>query len=152
MKKVFILIVVFAFSMGACNTSGDIEVHQSWARPTMQGQNAAVYFTIHNHSTSDDELVGASSPVADVIEIHESKMTNDIMQMNRVETISLGADEEIIFQPGGYHIMLINIKEEFVLGEHIGLVLHFKNHEDMVVEVHIENSMPAEDHEEGENH
>ena len=152
MKKAFALILMFAFVISACDTPEDIEVHQAWVRPTMQGENAAVYFTIHNHTTDADELLGASSPVADVIEIHESKLENDIMQMSQVASLSLGADEEITFKPGGYHLMLINIKEQLVLGRHIGLILHFKTHEDIVVEVHIEDSMPEEDHEAGEDH
>jgi periplasmic copper chaperone A len=73
-------------------------------------------------------------------------MENDVMRMNMIPSLSIAADKEIIFTPGGLHIMLVGIKEELVLGEHIGLVLHFKNHEDIVVEVHIEDSMPEEDH------
>lgn len=152
MNRIYMLILVFAFIVSGCSTAGDIEVHQAWVRPTVQGENAAVYFTIHNHTTSADKLIGASSPVADVVEIHESRMENDVMQMNRVPSLPLGADEEVIFGPGGYHVMLINIKEELVLGEHIGFVLQFKNHEDIVIEVHIEDSMPDEDHEAGEDH
>lgn len=152
MKKFFLLMAVFVFTMSACNASGDVEVHQAWVRPTMQGENAAVYFTIHNHTTDADELIGASSPVADAVEIHESKMENDIMQMNKIEAIALDPDEEITLQPGGYHIMLVSVKEELVLGEHIGLILHFNTHEDVVVEVHIENSMPEDNHEAGEDH
>lgn len=152
MKKAFMLILTLAFVIGACNAAEDIEVHQAWVRPTAQGENAAVYFTIHNHTADADELVGASSPVADVIEIHESKLENDIMQMSKVASLPLGPDQEVIFKPGSYHLMMINIKQELVLGQHIGLILHFKTHEDIVVEVHIENSMPEEDHEAGEDH
>jgi hypothetical protein len=42
--------------------------------------------------------------------------------------------------------MLVNIKEEFILGGHTGLILHFRDHEDIVVEVHIEDEIPEEDH------
>jgi len=124
-----------------------MEVHQAWIRPTAKGENAAVYLTMHNHSTTEDELTGATTTVADVVEIHESKVENDVMQMNKISSLSIAADEEIIFTPGGLHIMLIDIKQELILGEHIGLILHFKNHEDIVVEVHIEDSMPEENHE-----
>lgn len=144
------LMIVFVLS--ACSAPEDIEVHQAWIRPTMHGENAAVYFTIHNHTAVADQLLGASSPVADVIEIHESKLENDIMQMSKLESVALDADEEIIFKPGGYHMMLINIKQELVLGQHIGLILHFNTHEDIVVEVHVENSMPEDEHEAGEDH
>lgn len=152
MKKMISLVLASLFLLGACSAPGDIEVHQPWVRPTAQGENAAVYLTIHNHSAEDDELIGATTTAADVVEIHESKMENDVMQMSRVDSVPIAADEEIVFKPGGLHIMLIDVKQELVLGKHIGLILHFKNHEDIVVDVHIEDSMPAENHESEEGH
>ena len=152
MKKFVMLIVALGAFISACSAPGDMEVHQAWVRPTAQGETAAVYLTIHNHSASDDELIGATVTVADAVEIHESKMENDVMQMSMLTSVPIAADEEIIFMPGGLHIMLVNIKEEFILGEHIGLVLHFKNHEDIVVDVHIEDSVPEEDHEANSDH
>lgn len=149
MKKIIVLSMLslaLTITMNACSASKEIEVHQAWVRPTAQGENAAVYLTLHNHTDISDELIGVSSTVADVVEIHESKMENDVMQMNMIPSLPIGADEEIIFTPGGLHIMLINIKQELVLGEHIGIILKFKNHDDIVVEVHIEDSMPDEDH------
>jgi len=146
MRSLFSLMLVLAISLSGCSAPADIEVHQAWVRPTAQGENAAVYLTLHNHTENDDELTGVSSNAADVVEIHESKMENDVMQMNMLTSVSLAADEEVIFTPGGLHIMLVNVKQELVLGEHIGVILHFKNHADIVVNVHIEDSMPEEDH------
>jgi copper(I)-binding protein len=152
MKKVFIFALAGAILLSACGATGEIEAHSAWVRPTAQGENAAVYLTLHNHTAEGDELVGTSSNAADVVEVHESKMENDVMQMNMIPSLPIAADEEIIFTPGGLHIMLISVKEELVLGEHIGVILHFKNHEDIVVEVHIEDSMPEDDHENEPDH
>jgi len=146
MKYVLSVILIGAFLLSACSAPGDIEVHQAWVRPTAQGENAAVYLTIHNHTANDDELIGATTTGADVAEFHESKVENDVMQMNMLTSVPIAAGEEINFAPGGLHIMLVNIKRELVLGEHIGLILHFKNHADIVVEVHIEDTVPEEDH------
>jgi len=148
MKKWFSILGLAAFALSACgSTAGeDIEIHNPWTRPAAQGENAAVYFQIHNHSQVADELVGALSDAADVVEIHESRMEGDVMQMNRVPSLPLVSGEEVNFEPGGFHIMLVNINKEFVLGEHIGVILHFAKHDDIVVNVHIENSMPEEDH------
>jgi len=145
-KYILPVILIGAFLLSACSAPADIEVHSAWVRPTANGENAAVYLTIHNHSANDDELIGASSNVADVLEMHQSKMENDVMQMDMLTALPLAAGEEVIFTPGRLHFMLVNIKQELVLGEHMGLILHFKNHADIVVEVHIEDSMPEEDH------
>jgi hypothetical protein len=145
MRKFFVLTLALLIALSACSAPGEMEVHQAWVRPTAQGENAAVYLTLHNHSTTEDELTGATTTVADIVEIHETTMENDVMQMQRIPSLPIAADEEIIFTPGGLHIMLIDIKQELVLGEHIGITLNFKNHEDIVIEVHIEDSMPEED-------
>jgi copper(I)-binding protein len=146
MKYILPVILIGAFLLNACSAPKDIEVHQAWVRPTIKGENAAVYLTTHNHSANDDELISASSNVADVIEMHQSKMENDIMQMDMLTSLPLAAGEEVIFTPGRLHFMLVNIKQDLILGEHIELTLHFKTHADIVVEVHIEDSMPEEDH------
>ena len=139
MKKLFVVILAGVILLSACGNAetGDIEIHDPWARPTAQGQNAAVYFQIHNHSKTADELIGVSTNVTDVAEIHESKMENDVMQMNMVSSIPLSADEEVNFEPGGYHVMLVGINQEFKAGDHIGVILHFKTHEDIVVNVSV---------------
>ncbi|HKI55126.1 MAG TPA: copper chaperone PCu(A)C [Anaerolineales bacterium] len=135
MKPVMLLLGILAILLSACGGSGDIEVHDPWTRPTAQGENAAVYFQLHNHSQNADELIGVSTNVTDNAEIHESKMVNDVMQMNMIPSLPLAADEEVNFAPGGYHIMLVGINQEFKAGDHIGVILHFKNHEDIVVDV-----------------
>lgn len=146
MKKVSVLTLIAAIILSACGAPEEIEVHNAWVRPTAQGENAGVYLTLHNHTAEDHELIGASSNVTDMAEIHESKMENDVMQMNMIPSLPIAADEEVSFAPGGLHIMLIGVNQELVLGEHIGVTLHFKNHDDIVVEVHVENAMPDQDH------
>lgn len=148
MKKLSSILLAGLLLLTACGNAatGDIEIHQAWVRPTAQGNNAAVYFTIHNHSDQADELTGITTNISDAVEIHSTSIENDVMKMEMLTSIPLAADDEIVFEPGGTHVMLNNIKQELVLGEHIGIVLHFKNHADIVVEVHIEEAMPEEDH------
>jgi len=146
-KQTIVLWLIGAFLISACGATGDIEVHDAWARPTAQGENAAVYFQIHNHTENPDELIGVSSNFADAAEIHESKMENDVMQMNMISSIPLGADEEVNFAPGGFHVMLVSIKQEFKAGDHIAIILRFKNHEDIVVNASVGDA-PAT----GDNH
>jgi copper(I)-binding protein len=95
-------------------------------------------------------LIGVSTNVADAAESHESVMENDVMRMELVSSIPLDADKEVNFTPGGYHIMLVNIKQDFKPGDHIGVILHFKDHEDIVVNVSVSNTSESEtdhDHE-----
>lgn len=138
MKRVITILALCAVALSACG-AGDIEVHEPWARAAMQGQNSAAYMMIHNHSSSADELIGASSDIADAVEIHLSQMgPNGEMQMLPQEAIALGAGDEISFQPGSYHIMLIGLTRDLKVGEKIQIVLHFKSHADITVEVPVQ--------------
>jgi len=147
MKQVLIFVLAGLFILGACSAAEDIEVHEAWARPTAQGNTAAAYFSLHNHATNNDELIGAVSAIADAVEIHESKMVNDVMTMNMVSSIPLKAGDELTFEPGGLHVMLVGIKQELKFGDEFELVLKFKNHADIKVTVKVqENGGMGETH------
>jgi len=133
MKRFVLLIGILILLLSACSAPGDIEVHQPWVRPTIEGNNAAVYLIIHNHSKTSDELIGASSNRSDNVEIHKTTMENDIMKMQMVSSVPLNAGDEVAFAPGGYHIMLVSVKQELKTGDHVGVILHFKNHANIVV-------------------
>jgi len=141
-----------ALLLSACSAEIGIEVHEVWMRPAAQGENGAVYFVIHNHSSEEDELIGISSDIAEAVEMHESKMNGDVMEMNQVESVPLEAYAEIKFEPGGLHIMLVNLKKDVKVGDEIDVTLHFKNFEDIRVMVPVRDTpAPAEEHS-SENH
>ena len=141
-----------ALFLSACSGEKGIEVHEVWMRPAAQGENGAVYFVIHNHSSEEDELIGISSDIAEAVEMHESKMNGDVMEMNQVESVPLEAYAEIKFEPGGLHIMLVNLKKHVEVGDEIEVTLHFKNFEDIRVMAPVRDMpAPAEEHS-SENH
>lgn len=122
-------------------------VHNAWIRPTVQGQNGAVYFVLNNHSAEADELVAASSNITDSVEIHESSMVEgtDVMQMNHVFSVPLNGGSEVTFKPGGLHIMLVDVKREIKNGETVEITLHFKKHADIPVNVSVSEFPPMSD-------
>jgi len=138
MKRTFVLMLSAALLLSACSAMEDIEVHEAWARPAAQGNTAAAYFSLHNHTSNDDELIGAASTIAEAAEIHESKMVNDVMTMNMVSSVPLKAGDELAFEPGGLHVMLVGVKQELKVGDEFHLVLKFKNHADITVNVKVE--------------
>jgi hypothetical protein len=132
--------------MAACGTAEEgIEIHDSWMRPAAQGDNGAAYFLIHNHSSATDELTGASSDAAQAVELHETTMTGDVMEMKMVESVPLEPDAEIEFAPGGLHVMLIGLKQDLNLGDHIELTLHFKNQGNIKVNVVVQEDFTSDD-------
>jgi copper(I)-binding protein len=138
MKKTFILLILGVLALSGC-VAGDIEAHAPWARPAFQGENSAVYLTLHNHSRQADELIGASSDVAEAVQIHLSQVdANGVMQMIHQESVALEAGGEAVFQPGGLHIMLIGLKRDLKVGEHFTVVLHFQKHADIRMDVTVQ--------------
>ena len=146
MKRIFILILLGALLLTACGPEKGIEIHGAWMRPARQSENGAVYFVIHNHSSHADQLIGVTSDIA-VAEMHESKMSGDIMQMNQVESVLLEPYAEIEFAPGGLHVMLVDLTNDLKVGDQIDVILHFKKSEAIKVAVPVrETAAPEEDH------
>lgn len=140
MKKVIIFILVSAFLLSACAAKEGIEVSDTWARTSTQGMNSAVYFVIQNHNAEADEIIGAVSGVADAVEVHESKMDGDVMMMNHVESVMLEPSAKVEFKPGGYHVMLIGLKQDLKTGDEIEVTLQFRNSPDIKLTVPVKES------------
>jgi copper(I)-binding protein len=145
MKRILILALAAVFLMAGCASKKGMEVQEQWSRSTQQGNNGAVYFTLRNHSAQPDELTGVSCDVADVAELHESKLSGDVMQMHKLESIPLPADTAVTFAPGGLHIMLIGLKKDLKVGEEFQITLHFKNHADIPIQVAVRDTPVQED-------
>lgn len=143
MKKKSIVLFSIFLLVAACAPKEGIEIRDAWIRSAPQGGNSALYFVIHNYS-ADDELVGVSTEIAAAVEIHETSMAGDVMQMRMVESVPLVSGEDVEFASGGLHVMLVGLKEETKVGDMVDVVLHFKNSEDIRLQVPVQES--AEEH------
>ncbi|NTW13365.1 MAG: copper chaperone PCu(A)C [Anaerolineales bacterium] len=139
MKMKLMSVFVYLLLLSACGAKEGIEVRDAWARTSTEGMNSAVYFVIQNHNAEADELIGAASDVADAVEIHESKMEGDVMTMNRVESIVLEPSAKVEFMPGGFHVMLIGLKQDLKAGDEIEVTLQFRNGPDITVKATVKD-------------
>jgi copper(I)-binding protein len=139
---VFILAIAFLLSGCAAPATEGVDVREAWARPAAQGDNGAVYFVIR--SSEADELVGVTSDVAEVVEMHESMMSGDVMEMHQLESVPLSAGEEVTFEPGSLHLMLVGLKQDLKAGDDIPITLHFKKYQDIQLHVSVQDSPPSE--------
>lgn len=103
-----------------------VEVKDAWARTTVPGQKASGAF-MKLTAREVTRLVGASSPVAGVTEVHEMKMEGDIMRMRAVAGLDLPAGQTVELKPGGYHVMLLDLKTALRKDSSIPLTLVFKD-------------------------
>lgn len=100
----------------------DVEVSTPWVRGTVTGQQATGAF-MEVTSKTGATIVGISSPVAGVAEIHEMKMDGGMMKMRAVARLDLPAGQPVKLAPGGYHVMLIGLKQALKKGDFVPLTL-----------------------------
>lgn len=103
-----------------------VKVEGAWARATVAGQQGTGAF-MKLTAPSAHKLVGVSSPVAGVAELHEMKMDGDIMRMRAVPAIDLPAGTPVQLKPGGLHLMLMDLKAPLRKDTHIPLTLVLQN-------------------------
>jgi len=123
---------------GSADGPAKVMVMDAWARPsTMAAGNGAVYMQLMNEGDSPDKLTKAESEVAKAVEIHQSKMEGDVMKMAPVSEIEIPAGQTVKLEPGGYHIMLIELGQDLVPGEKLTLTLNFAESGSKTVEAEI---------------
>jgi hypothetical protein len=147
MRVVFI-VLVFALS-GFAGTpwagahvyeSGPLIVSHPWARASAPtARNGAAYLKIESAPGSKDRLLGARSPVAETVEVHETTIIDGIARMRRVPEIGITPDQPVDLAPGGMHMMLMGLKSPLKEGDMFPLVLTFEKAGDVAVDVVIES-------------
>lgn len=100
----------------------EVTVAEPWVRATVAQQKATGAFMTLT-SIADARLVSASSPAAGVVEVHEMAMEGDVMKMRAVPAVNLPAGKAVDLKPGGYHIMLMGLKQPLKAGETVPVTL-----------------------------
>jgi copper(I)-binding protein len=113
-----------------------IRVEDPWARGTVEGQTGSGAY-MRLTSREDAQLVGASSPLAEHVEIHEMHTVNDMMTMRRVERLALPAHATVALDHD-FHVMLIGLKRQLVPGQSVPITLQVLDARGKTHAVHIE--------------
>ena len=127
--------------------AAQVQVSQAWARATVVGQKGTgAFMTIT--SPAGARLVGGASPVAGVVEIHEMAMDGNVMKMRALpKGLELPAGQAVELKPGGYHVMLMDLKEQLKDGSKIKLELKLEGRDGKPVsqplEVEVRMAPPA---------
>jgi copper(I)-binding protein len=120
------LIALASAGLASAQT-GSVEVEQAWARATPGGaKTAALYMTLVNKGAGEDRLVSVSTPVAGNAELHTSTTENGIMHMAPVTAVAVQPGTPTVLKPGGYHVMLMNLKAPLVAGQSFPVSLTFE--------------------------
>jgi hypothetical protein len=103
----------------------EVTIKEPWVRGTVRGQKATGAF-MQLTATESASLVSVESPVAGSVQIHEMKLENDVMQMRAIPRLDLPAGKAVELKPGGYHMMLMDLKQPLKKGEAVPIRLRFE--------------------------
>jgi periplasmic copper chaperone A len=105
---------------------GGIRVDNAWSRAAMQGRTGVVYLTITD-SGEADRLLSIASPVATKAELHESFTEQGVTKMRAVAGLAVAPGAPVTLAPGGYHIMLMGLKQPLKEGDSFPVTLRFEH-------------------------
>lgn len=104
----------------------DLTIKNAWVRATVPGQPvAAAYMDITSQQSAT--VIKVETPKAAKAEIHSMKMENGVMRMSEVPSLPLPAKETVKLTPGGYHLMLMGLKEPLKPGDQVPIRLTVKD-------------------------
>lgn len=126
MKKILASLLLALTSLAFAQGPAPVAVTGAWARSTVPGQDSSgAYMTLTPREPLT--LVGASTPAAGIVEIHEMKMVGEVMKMRAAETLALAPGKPLKLGPGGYHFMLMDLKAPLRAGTQIAMTLRFRD-------------------------
>ncbi|MDB1125689.1 copper chaperone PCu(A)C [Vibrio algarum] len=118
-----LLLSSFAFA-------SDVIIDHPYARATPpNAPTSAVFLVLNNSDNVERSIVSASTPAAGKVELHTHVMDGDVMKMRQVDSISIPAQGQTVLKPGGLHIMLFELQQDFKEGGQIDVTVNFANGE-----------------------
>ncbi|HEX8595465.1 MAG TPA: copper chaperone PCu(A)C [Pseudomonas sp.] len=125
--------------------AGELNITQPWSMELPpNAPTVAAYFVIHNSGQQADRLLSVQTPIAGAAQLHEHVHANGMMKMQQVQVVEIPAGGEATFEPMGYHVMLLDLKDKSSLteGAHFPLTLHFEKSGDVTVDVAVLKQAP----------
>jgi copper(I)-binding protein len=126
MRTIFLAAALLAAAPALAQAPA-VEVTDAWARATAPTMKAGGAYMTLTGKGAPDRLVGASTPVARMTELHRTVNDNGVMKMLPVDGIGLKPGETVEFKPGGYHVMLMGLRQQLKPGDTFPLTLTFAN-------------------------
>lgn len=119
-------LIAYALALAAAPASAKVPaLHvEGWARAA--ATNSAAYLAIHNGGRNGDRLIGASSPAANNVSIHDSQSVGGVVRMRAAGPLPIAAGGRLTMKPGGLHVMLMGLKAPLRVGARLPLTLRFE--------------------------
>lgn len=137
------LLLAFLLTAATAHAADAVQVSDAWARATVPGQEVAGAY-LNLRSAKAAKLVKTESPVAGSVAIHSMSMKDGVMEMRELTELALPAGKTVKLAPGGFHIMLIDLKKPLKAGDTVPLKLTIRHADNTlsVLEVQAEVRQP----------
>ena len=119
-------LAAIVLSMSMAGAAHAQQVSGAWVRGTVAGQKSSGAF-MRITVTEPTTLLGADSSIAGIVELHEMKMEGNVMKMRAVERIDIKPGAPLELKPGGYHVMLMDLRQDLKPGAQVPITLRFKS-------------------------
>jgi len=130
---------LMALLLAAMPAWAQVSVEQPWSRATPPGSMIGVGFMqLRNAGAAAERVVGASSPVAESVEMHVTSREGGVMKMRQVQTFEIPAGGAFELKPGGAHLMLTGLKRPLRQGERVPLTLRLERGGELNVELSVQ--------------
>lgn len=140
--KALLLSTALALLAATSHAQPAIEVQGAWVRASVPGQAGTGAF-MQLTARDGARLVGVSSPVAGVAEVHEMRLEGDVMRMRAVPGLDLPAGKTVELRPGGYHVMLLDLKSTLLKDSSVPLTLSFTDAKGQRSQLELKVPVPA---------
>jgi periplasmic copper chaperone A len=145
--KYFLLLSFLIPNLLIAKESKPVQISEVWineAPPTVSA--LAAYATIENISNREQILISVSSDSFSSIEIHLSKIIDDMAKMKKQESLIIPANGTIELSPGSYHLMLFNPERPLKVDDKISIVFTFANGLTYTTEATVKKNMAGHKH------
>lgn len=121
------------------SADADVVVERAWTRATdADNRSAAIYFTLRNIGQATVDLIGVRTDRASIETLHKTTInTKGVVRMSAMPELRVDSGETFMLEPGGMHVMLIDLETPLIEGETLPLRLKFYDGDDLIVEVPI---------------
>ncbi|MFZ9667579.1 MAG: copper chaperone PCu(A)C [Steroidobacteraceae bacterium] len=138
--KLPVVVLILIASLAQSFAASPITIERPWARASAPGQTVGGGFmTILHQGATEDRLVSATTPIARDVQIHTMNMDGGVMRMRPIEGgLAIPAGGRVVLQPGGLHLMFMELSAPLVAGSSFPVTLRFANAGDIKVEFNVE--------------
>jgi len=138
--KLPVVVLILIASLAQSFAASPITIERPWARASAPGQTVGGGFmTILHQGATEDRLVSATTPIARDVQIHTMNMDGGVMRMRPLEGgLAIPAGGRVVLQPGGLHLMFMELSAPLMAGSSFPVTLRFANAGDIKVEFNVE--------------